>query len=91
MIFASASVLMVERVPQNGCHQHLCIQGEFQLPLASTGGSPGQQVDVTQAPLKLLPLGWDSECEIFIMPFRSRDLWLCYTVHRPCWPLKPDF
>ena len=40
MALASTSVHVVERAPQNGCHQCLCPQGELQFPPASLGGSP---------------------------------------------------
>lgn len=40
MVLASIGVLKVEAAPQNGCYQHLCTQGESQLPSAPLGGSP---------------------------------------------------
>ena len=40
MVLVSTSVLVVEQVPQNGCHQCLCLKEEHQLPPASLKGSP---------------------------------------------------
>ena len=40
MVLASTNVLVVEYATQNGCQQHLCAQGESQLPSASLGDSP---------------------------------------------------
>ena len=39
MVFASTSVLMVERAPPSGCAR-VCAQGELQLPPATPGDSP---------------------------------------------------
>ena len=80
MGLASTSVHVVERAPQNGCHQCLCPQGQLQLPPASPGDS--QQMSLTQAPFKLLLLPWVSECVRFcVLPLRvesifSIALWL---------------
>ena len=48
----SRMALVVERALQNSCCQCLCPQGEFQLPLASLGGSPGSAVGLTQTSFK---------------------------------------
>lgn len=56
MSFASTIVLLVEQTPSNGHHQHLCLQGEFQLSPASPEALQDQQLALTQAHFKLLPL-----------------------------------
>lgn len=67
MAFASTSILMVERFPRNGCHQHLFPQGEFQVPPLSPEALQDHQVGLTQSPFKLLPLHWDLECVRFCL------------------------
>ena len=39
MSLASTSVLLVKQTPRNSWHQQMCLQWEFQLLLASPGGS----------------------------------------------------
>lgn len=58
MVFASTSILVVEGGPQNGCHQHVCLQGESQLLPPSLEALQDQQVRLTQAFFKLLPQCW---------------------------------
>ena len=52
MVLAGTSVHVVEQAPHNGCFQCLCPRGELQLPPASPGDSPEQQVCLTQSPFK---------------------------------------
>ena len=66
MVLTGASVLVVECAPQSGCHPRLskgspsCL-----LPLWET--LQDQQVGLTQAPFKFLPLFWDSKHMRFCM------------------------
>ena len=62
MVPASASVLMVERAPKNGCCQHLCPHGDSQLPLASLEVLQDQQVCLMHVPFILFPLHLFSGC-----------------------------
>ena len=60
---------------QNGCHQRLHLQRESQLPPAFWEALQDQQVGLTQASLKLLPLHWVSECVRFCRhPLRAESL-----------------
>ena len=67
MALASPSILVIERAPQNGCHQCLCLPGECQLPPASPGDSPrltsGSDPGLFQIPASALGSGvWDFVC-----------------------------
>ena len=59
MVLTTTSVLVVGCTPKNSCCQHLCPQGEFQLPPASLGGSLRSASG--SDPLKSLLLPWVSE------------------------------
>ena len=73
----ASSIHMVERAPQNGCQWCLCAQGELQLPSASPGDSPDQQVGLTQFSFKLLLLPWVLEHVRFcVHPLRVGSLFL---------------
>ena len=70
---ANTSVLVVEPAPQKGCCQHLCPQGEPQLPPASLGVSPrsvsGYDPGSFQITASVLGLRM---CEVLSAPFKSR-------------------
>ena len=72
MVFASTSVLVVDRAPKNGRRQCLCPQGELQLPPASLGGSPrsasGSDPGSSQITASALGPG---TCEILCVPFKG--------------------
>ena len=77
MSFASIIVLLVEQIPPNGHHQHLCCQGESQLSPASPEALQDQQLALTQAHFKLLPLCWVLECVRYhVCPVREESLFL---------------
>lgn len=84
---------MVECTPKDSCHQYLCLQGEYQLPLALLGGSPRSE-NLIQVLFKLLPLHWDSKhvrvwvCSLRAESDSSSTLALLYV---SLWPSKPDF
>ena len=77
MALASTSVLVLERAPQNGCHQCLFPWGEPQLFSASPGGSPrsasGYDLGFFQNTVSTLG---PRACEIVCAPFRMKSLFL---------------
>ena len=70
----STSVHMVKKkkVPQNGCHQCLCYQGELQLPTASLRDSPvsAREFEPGSLPITASALG-PGVCEIFCVPLKN--------------------
>ena len=85
---------MVEWAPQNGCHQHWCLQVESQLPPSSLEGClvsvSGSDLGSFQTIASALGLG---ECEILHVSFKSkvwfpRAFWL--SQKQVCWPLRPN-
>ena len=94
MVLVSCSILVVGRAPPNGCHQHLCLQGESHLPPASLGSSlrsvSGSDSGSFQLTASTLGLRAD---KIFHMPFKSGVFFPQPSgspVHKPHWPSKPD-
>ena len=73
MVLASTSVLMVENAPQNGCHQHLCPQGESPLPPVSWEGSLRSASDSDPVSFQITAsvLGFRT-CEIMHTPIKSK-------------------
>lgn len=55
---ASPRVHVVECVPQNGCLQCLCPQVSSRYLLSVQEALEDQQLSLTQAPFRLLPLPW---------------------------------
>ena len=94
MPLASTRALMVVTALQNSCHQHLCPQGKPHLPPPFREVPQDQQVGLTQAPFKLLPLGWISEHVRFYMsPLREESmfptaLWLSHTSAPPAFKAR---
>ena len=72
-VLASTSVLLVERAPKNGCCQFLCPEEKFQLPLASSGGSPrsASESDPGHFQITVPALGLRA-CEIWDMSFKNK-------------------
>lgn len=78
MAFASTSVHVVERAPQNGCHQFLCPQEELQLPPASPGDSPKSVGESDPASYSCFCPG-PCESEVSISPRSMRLSIVCIT------------
>ena len=93
MVFAGPTVLTVEK--QEGHGQHLCPTGSHSchLPLSEPLGD--LQVRLTQTPFILAPLHQVSEPVQFCMYPLKADLCFlqpsAFLMHKPHWPLKPDF
>lgn len=75
------------------CYYHLLSQRESQLPPASQEVLQDQQVHLTQAHLKLLPLHWGLEHVRFSSsPLRVESLFSpLHFLHQSCWLLKQLF
>ena len=88
MVLANTSILVVEHVPQNGCHQHHCPQSKSQLPLASLRGSPRLASGSDQDSFKLLSLCGNLEHVRFcVHPLRAESLFPTHLWHFNMHPL----
>ena len=73
MILASTDAILVKQTPQNAYCQ--CLYSPRGVPsciLPLWEDLQDQKVGLTQTPFKLLPLHWDSACEILCAPFKDR-------------------
>ena len=71
MELANIRVLMVDKLPQNGCHQSICPQGELQLPPPSLRGSPGLAGRSDPGLFQITSILGPRACEILCAPFKS--------------------
>ena len=75
----STRVFMVIGAPQNGCHHHLCPQGELHLPPVSLEGLPRSASGSDTGPFQItayaLVLG---ACVIFHAPFYESSLYFLW-------------
>lgn len=75
----------------NGCPKGLLLQGDPSCLLSLQEALQAQQVGLTQAPLKGLPLCFS--CEVLCAHLRVESLIpvaLSSPIHKPCWFSKPD-
>lgn len=84
MVLDSTRVLVVEQGLQIGCHQYICPQGVFQLPLASPRDCPRSARGLTMVPFKWSPLHWAWNMKFCIYPLNAKSLfptvlWLSHT------------
>lgn len=88
------SVLVAGQAPKNGCHEHLCPQGETQSPPASLVSTPRSAGGSDPWILSIQALHQDSEfARFYRRPFQKKHLFptaLQLSLCKLHWPSEPE-